>query len=189
MAQAVTATRPVTADELLGMPEGGMRRELIRGEVRAMPPPGEEHSDIATEFARHLGNHVRAQGLGRVYSELGFRLASDPDTVLIPDIAFVRAERITPGKRNPGYRLGTPDLAVEVVSPGDSADEVEEKVFEWLMSGCGMVVVLNPRRQTATVYRSFKDVVVLNRNEILDGAEMIPGWKLPLSQLFDGTLS
>lgn len=189
MAQAVTEPRLITADELLRMPERGVRRELIRGEIKEMPPPGEEHSDIATELARHLGNHVRAHGLGRVYGELGFRLASDPDTVLIPDVSFVRAERIAPGKRNPGYRMGTPDLAVEVVSPGDSADEVEEKVFEWLGSGCGLVVVVNPRRQTATLYRSFKNVAVLNRNEFLDGGEVVPGWKLQLSELFDGTLA
>src|SRR3982751_278418 len=106
MTQTVTESRLVTADELLRMPDNGMRRELIRGELKEMPPPGEEHSDIATELARHLGNHVRAHRLGRVYGELGFRTAVDPDTVLVPDISFVRAERIDPGNRNPGYRAG-----------------------------------------------------------------------------------
>jgi Uma2 family endonuclease len=188
MAQALTERHLVTADELLRMPNLGVRRELIRGELREMAAPGEEHADVATELARSLGNHVRARDLGRVYSELGYRVSADPDTVLIPDVSFVRAERVPAGRRNPGYRLGVPDVAVEVVSPHDSLDEVEEKVFEWLTSGCAMVIVVNPRRQTATVYRSFKQVMVLNRDEVLDCGDLVPGWTLRLADLFDGTV-
>jgi Uma2 family endonuclease len=188
MAHAVAEPRLVTADELLKMPENAGRHELIRGELRDMPPPGEEHSDVATELARHMGNHVRANRLGRVYGELGFRVSSDPDTVLIPDVSFVREERIAPGRRSQGYRIGTPDVAVEVVSPSDSIDAVEEKVFEFLLAGCSMVVVINPRRQTATVYRSFKNVVVLTRDEILEAGDLLPGWRIRLAELFDGTL-
>jgi Uma2 family endonuclease len=184
MANAVTEAGVVTADDLLMMPDRGMRRELVRGEVREMAPPGEEHSEIATELARLLGNHVRAHALGKVYSELGFRIASDPDTVLIPDVSFVRAERISQGPPNRGYRSEAPDLAIEVLSPGDSADEVEEKVFAWLLAGSRMVVVVNPRRHTATVYRSFKEVVVLSKNDAIDGGDVVPGWRLPLRELF-----
>jgi Uma2 family endonuclease len=184
MAHAVTETRVVTADDLLMMPDRGVRRELVRGEVREMAPPGEEHAEIATELIGHLRNHARAHSLGRVYGELGYRIASDPDTVLAPDVSFVRADRIGTGPRNRGFRSGAPDLAVEVVSPGDSVDEVEEKVFEWLMAGCRMVLVVNPRRRTATVYHSFKDVVVLGIDETLDGGDVVPGWTLPLRELF-----
>ena len=185
MAHAVTETRVVTADDLLMMPDLGVRRELVRGEVREMAPPGEEHSETHTELARLLGNHVRAHALGRVYVELGFRIASDPDTVLLPDVSFVRADRVAAGPRNPGYRSGAPDLVVEVLSPGDSFDEVEEKVFEWLAAGCRMVVLLNPRRRTATVYRSPGDFVRLTVADVLDGGDVVPGWKLPLRELFD----
>jgi Uma2 family endonuclease len=184
MAHAVTEESVVTADDLLMMPEMGTRRELVRGEVREMAPPGEEHSEIAAELARLLGNHVRPHALGRVYVELGFRIASDPDTVLAPDVSFVVAERIAAGPRNPGYRSGAPDLAVEILSPGDSFDEVEEKVFEWLAAGCRMVVVVNPRRRTATVYRSPSDFVRLTETDVLDGGDVVPGWTLPLRELF-----
>jgi Uma2 family endonuclease len=184
MAHAVTEARVVTADELLMMPHRGVRRELVRGEVREMAPPGEEHAESTTELVRLLGNHVRAHGLGKVYVELGFRLASDPDTVLIPDVSFVRADRIVAGPPNRGYRSGAPDLAVEVLSPNDSAEEVEEKVFLWLLAGCRMVVVANPRIRSATVYRSFKDVTVLSQDETLDGGDVVPGWTLPLRELF-----
>jgi len=184
MAHAATEARVVTADELLMMPDRGVRRELVRGEVREMAPPGEEHADVATEFAWFLGNHVRGHGLGKVYVELGFRIASDPDTVLIPDVSFVCADRIAPGPPNRGYRSGAPDLAVEVLSPNDSAEEVEEKVLSWLLAGCRMVVVVNPRIRSATVYRSFKDVTVLRQNDSLDGGDVVPGWTLPLRELF-----
>jgi Uma2 family endonuclease len=184
MAHAVTEAGVVTADDLLMMPDRGMRRELVRGEVREMAPPGEEHAETATELVRLLANHVRDHALGRVYVELGFRVASEPDTVLIPDVSFVRAERIAPGPPNRGYRSGAPDLAIEVLSPGDSVDEVEEKVFAWLLAGCRMVVVVNPRRHTATVYRSFKEVAVLSKNDVLDGGDVVPRWTLPLRELF-----
>lgn len=185
MAQAIIESRLITADELLRMPDDGLRRELIRGEVREMPPAGEEHCGIAAEFARRLGNFVHEHRLGRVFGELGCRIASDPDTVLAPDAAFIRADRLTPGKPNRGHRAGAPDLVLEVLSPGDSADQVEEKVWEWLAAGCRMVVVVNPRRRAGAVYRSFSDVVLLTENDVIDGGDVVPGWRMPLSVLFE----
>ncbi|HSU18076.1 Uma2 family endonuclease [Longimicrobium sp.] len=184
MAQAVTEAGLVTADELLRMPGDGVRRELIRGEIREMPPAGEEHSEIQGEFLRQLGNYVREHRLGKTYGELGCRLASDPDTVLAPDAAFIRAERLSRGRPNRGYRSGPPDLALEILSPSDSADALEEKVWEWLAAGCRMVVVVNPRRRTATVYRSFSEVTLLTENDEVDGGDVVPGWRMPVRELF-----
>lgn len=177
--------RHVSADELLRTSGDGLRRELRAGEVRVMAPAGEEHGAVAAEILVHLGHHVRAQGLGRVYTaETGFRISSSPDTVLAPDAAFVRRERIDAAGMGQGYRAGAPDLAVEVVSPYDSYGEVEEKVFDWLGAGCRMVVVVNPRKRTATVYRSRTDIVVLTEDDVLDGGEVVPGWRLPIRQIF-----
>lgn len=83
-----------------------------------------------------------------------------------------------------GYWPGAPDLAVEVVSPEDVYTELEEKVLEWLEAGTRMVVVVNPRKRAVTVYRSLSDVVVLTNHDILDGGDVVPGWKLPLGNLF-----
>jgi len=181
---AVASDLWVTADQLLGMPDDGLRRELVRGELREMAPPGEEHAEIATELIGHLRNHVRTHSLGRVYGKLGYRIASAPDTVLAPDVSFVRADRIGTGPRNRGFRSGAPDLAVEVVSPSDSVDEVEEKVFEWLMAGCRMVLVVNPRRRAATIYHSPSDLQRLTEDDAIDGGDVVPGWTLPLRELF-----
>ena len=185
MAYAVAEPRLITADELERMPQDGVRRELIRGELREMPPAGGEHGAVALEFARQLANHVRAHGLGRTYAaETGFRLASDPDTVLAPDAAFVRADRLA-GARTGGFLRGAPDLVLEVLSPGDSADEMEEKVWEWLGAGCRMVVIVNPRRRGVAVYRPAGKVLHLAGDDVLDGGDVVPGWMLRISELFD----
>lgn len=178
------AVEAFTADDLLAMPDDGLRRELIEGEVHVTPPPGEEHAVVAAEILISLGTHVRAMGLGRVHSEGGFRIASDPDTVLAPDVAFVSRERIEQVAIGKGYRAGAPDLAVDVVSPRDSFTEVEAKVARWLEAGCRMVVVVNPARRAATVYRSRDDIVLLAESDVLDGGDVVPGWTLPLRELF-----
>ncbi|MCA1791198.1 MAG: Uma2 family endonuclease [Thioalkalivibrio sp.] len=177
--------QPVTADELLTMPDDGLRRELVEGEVRLSPPPGEEHGVVAAEILISLGNHVRGSGLGRVHAaETGFKIATAPDTVMAPDVAFVSRERIEQAAIGTGYRAGAPDLAVEVVSPSDSFVEVEAKVARWLAAGCRMVVVVNPGRRAATIYRSREDIVLLTEADVLDGGDVVPGWRLPLRELF-----
>jgi Uma2 family endonuclease len=176
---------PVTADELLAMPDDGLRRELIDGEVHVTPPPGEEHGAIAAEILVSLGSHVRAHGLGRVFAaETGYRTGSNPDTVMAPDAAFVSRERIEQAAIGRGYRAGAPDLAVEVVSPGDSFVEVEAKVARWLAAGCRMVIVVNPARRAATVYRSHDEITLLSAGDVLEGGDVVPGWTLPLRELF-----
>jgi Uma2 family endonuclease len=178
-------TRLVTAEELLRMPEDGFRYELVGGELRKMTPAGGRHGRIAHEAGRSLGNHVAAHDLGAVYAaETGFKLATDPDTVRAPDVSFVRKERAEAMRDLEGYLPGAPDLAIEVISPGDSFSEVEEKVLEWLDAGTRMVVVMNPRRRTATVYRSREKIRVLNEDDVLDGADVVPGWRLALRELF-----
>jgi Uma2 family endonuclease len=82
------------------------------------------------------------------------------------------------------YFPGTPDLAVEVLSPNDRASEVEAKVRHWLRSGTRMVMVVDPETQTATVHTS-TTTVRLSANDALDGGDVVPGWKLPLRELFD----
>ncbi|HEV2146851.1 MAG TPA: Uma2 family endonuclease [Longimicrobiaceae bacterium] len=184
MAQTA-ASVAVTADELLRMPDDGLRRELVRGELREMTPAGYRHGSVAMRIGSHLHVHVEANDLGVAFAaETGFRLESAPDTVRAPDAAFVRKERVDATDDPEGFWPGAPDLAVEVVSPGDSFGEVEEKVFDWLAAGCRMVVVVNPRKRTATVYRSRSDIVVLTEDDELDGRDVVSGWRLPVREIF-----
>jgi UDP-glucose 4-epimerase len=162
------------AEELLAMPDDGFRYELVRGELRKMPPAGSEHGYIAMRLGLRLGRHAEANDLGRVYAaETGFKLASDPDTVRAPDAAFVSRERVVEVGHVEGYWPGAPDLAVEVVSPGDTHTEVVEKALAWLDAGSRMVLVVDPGRLTATVYRSLDDIRIVTEGDALDGADVL----------------
>jgi Uma2 family endonuclease len=186
MAEAAVASEAwVTADQLLEMPDDGLRRELVRGEVRVMTPAGSQHGRLAAQIVARLSAHVAEHGLGTVYAaETGFKLSSDPDTVRAPDAAFVARERVEAVGDIVEYWPGAPDLAVEVLSPSDRYYDVEEKVLEWLEAGCHMVIVINPRRRAATIYRSQTDVQLLTGNDAIDGGDVVPGWRLPLRELF-----
>lgn len=174
-----------TADELFMMPDDGFRYELVRGEIRRMPPAGSEHGAVIMNIGTPLDQFVKANGLGVVFgAETGFKIASEPDTVRAPDLAFVRRERIPEEGIPRGFWPGAPDLAVEVVSPGDTYTEVEEKVHDWLNAGTRMVLVLNPRTRTVAVYTSHTDVVRLTESDTLDGGEVLPGFTCRVAELF-----
>ena len=181
----VAKTQLVTAEELLDMSDDGYRYELVRGELRKMAPAGSGHSISGVRIAAPLFNHVNANDLGRVFgSDGGFLLTRDPDTVRAPDVAFVRRERVEAVGIPSGYWPGPPDLAVEKISPNDRYTEVYEKVDEWLEAGTGMVVVVNPRNRTATVRIPGKNPVILNEGDTLDGGDVVPGWRMPVADIF-----
>ena len=182
---SATLTKPVTADELLEMQDDGHRYELVKGELRMAPPPGSEHGEVTMNLAGSLFQHVKKNNLGVVYAaETGFKLESNPDTVRAPDVAFVRIETVQQTGRLPGYRSGSPDLVVEVLSPSDRVTSVEEKVAEWLEGGARMVWVVSPKLHTVTVYRSLTDIVTLTENDKLDGADVVPGFQMNLAEIF-----
>ena len=105
--------RVVSAEELELMPKDGFRYELVRGRLIRMSPVAPRHGDVTMALGSLLWQHVRANRLGRVWTEVGFRLFSNPDTVLAPDVAFVRADRLPPRDAKGFYR-GAPELAIEV---------------------------------------------------------------------------
>ena len=180
-----TTTKLMTADELLMMPEDGFHYELIRGELKRMSPPGEEHGRVTMELAAPLHAYVKLNRLGRVYAaETGFKLESNPDTVRAPDIAFVRAERIQSEDRVEGYGEGAPDLAVEVLSPGNTKREMTEKVEHYFAAGARLVWIVSPKLKTITVYRSPTDIVTLTEKDTLDGGEVVPGFQIPVAEIF-----
>ena len=180
-----TTQQLITAEELLLMPDDGYRYELVRGELKKMPPAGYQHGKIVVNLTTPLDQYVRANDLGVVCgAETGFVLASDPDVVRAPDVGFVSRERAEAAGEVLGYWPGAPDLAVEVVSPGDPYAEVEEKVLDWLEAGTRMVIVANPRRRVVTVYRSLTEMAMLTEADTLDGGDVVPGWTMPVREVF-----
>jgi Uma2 family endonuclease len=150
-----------------------------------MSPASFRHGEIAGNFYIPLGLYVRANGLGRVsMGDPGFMLARDPDLVLAPDVAFIHTDRLAPGAKAEGFLPLAPDLVLEVVSPGDTADEVAEKVEDWLNMGARMVVAISGRRRTVTVHRTGQPPKVLRGEEVFDGEDVVPGFRLPLPEIF-----
>jgi Uma2 family endonuclease len=180
-----TTSQLMTAEELLRLPRGQFRYELIEGELRQMSPAGYEHGKIAMRLGAALYQYVEEQQLGDVCTaETGFQLKSDPDTVRAPDVAFINRTRIAEVGDVRGYGHGAPDLAVEVVGPNDKVSEVEEKVAEWLAAGVKMVWVVSPKLHTLTVYRSRTDITTLTENDTLNGEQVVPGFQYPVARLF-----
>ncbi len=176
----------MTADDLLRLPRGRARHELVRGELRTMPPGGWDHGAEAMDVTLSLADHVRAHDLGRVSAgDTGFLLTTSPDTVRAPDVAFVRRERVPARGTQRGYFQGAPDLAVEVISPNDLYTEVDEKVAEWLEHGTRLVFVVNPRRRTVAVHRADGSVRILTVADMLDGEDVVPGWTLAVRDIFE----
>lgn len=184
MGISTKSTKYITVEELLRLPDDGFRYELVKGELRKMPPAGFEHGVLAIRIGSRLDQHVRLHDLGLVIAaETGFKLASNPDTVRAPDAGFVKKERL-PAELPKGYFPGAPDLAVEVISPDDTLVEVEEKIFDWFASGAKMVWVINPRHKTVKVYSSFTQVKVLVENDELNGEDLLPGFRYRISEIF-----
>jgi Uma2 family endonuclease len=171
----------MTAEELMQL-EGPNRHELIKGELLTMPPPQFEHGWIVANLATLLLLHVKANSLGYVCSEAGYKLESNPDTVLGPDVSFVARERLS--KTPDGYYPGAPDVAVEVLSPSDRRSRVEWKTALWLSLGARSVWVVNPKLRTVEVVHAGGERKVFHESdELVD--ETVPGFRVPLSEIFN----
>jgi Uma2 family endonuclease len=175
-----------TADELLLLPMGkGKTYELVLGELREMSPGGWRHGNVISNLHGRLFSFVNQHKLGMMFgAETGFKLTSNPDTVRAPDVAFIATKNIPKQLPDRGFWPGAPDLAVEVVSPGDTSGEVDETIDAWLEAGCQTVWVVNPKRETVTVYLSRTNVDVRTAGDTLNGDPVVPGFSCQVSDLF-----
>ena len=178
---STTQTHLMTAEELMNLDDDYHRHELIKGELLTMPPPKSVHGRVTANLTILLGLHAKANHLGNVYTESGYKLESDPDTVLGPDVSFLSNERLN--QAEDGYYDGPPDLAVEVLSPGDRKGYVERKLAIWLETGTRSVWLVNPRRRTVEVISSLDDRRTLHEtDELVD--DTVPGFRVKVSEIF-----
>lgn len=174
----------MTAEDLLRLPDDGMRHELIDGELRTMAPAGGPHGDAAGTIHGHLSRFVYDHPVARVLAaETGFTVRQSPDRVRAPDVAVLSTARIPSGGLPPGYIPGAPDLAVEVVSPGDTATEVLEKVDEWLDADARMVWVVYPSLLRLFVHRPGWSVAQRGPDDEVDGDDLLAGFKMRVRDL------
>ena len=180
----VTSERLMSADELLRLGLPGKSTELVRGRLIVREPPGTHHGRVQSNLNVLLGGFVRAHRLGAVFGQhTGFRIASSPDTVRAPDLAFVRQERVAliPSR---GYAALAPDLVAEILSPDDRPGEVLAKVGEWLTAGVELAWLIDPGRQVAHVYHSDGSVTAIASDGRLDGEGVVPGFSCAIAELF-----
>jgi Uma2 family endonuclease len=182
----MSTTTLVTAAQLLTLPAGmGKRYELVAGELRVMSPSGWRHGMVVDNIHFLLGTYIRQHDLGRCFgAETGFLLKRKPDTVRGPDFAFIAKQNLPADEPKEAYWPGAPDLAVEVLSPGDTMGEVDEKIEEWLTTGCAAVWVVDPKLQTVTIYQSMTNVVVKTVSETMQGDPIVPGFSCAVDEFF-----
>ena len=180
---------PVTPEDLDRMPDN-VAFELVNGTLveRNM---GLESSKIAGRILGLLFLFLRARPLGELFmSDAGFQcFADDSNKVRRPDVSFIRNGRL-PGNKTPkGWGRIAPDLVVEVISPNDIADDVQEKVTEWLAAGVSLVWVVYPSTRTVRVHRPHLSpsgrVSDLTDADTLSGEEVLPGFTCSLREIFD----
>jgi Uma2 family endonuclease len=181
----VESTTLLTADDLLSVPDPDLPHELLRGVLRRVMPASGVHGLMVGEVFYALGQHVRAQGLGVLFTEAtGFLLARHPDTVLCPDVAFVASERLAAAGLGRPFPELAPDLAVEVRSPGDRLSEVQAKVGEYLAAGVRAVWVVDPAARTVRVHLEGGGERTFAAPDVLDGGDVLPGFRCPVAALF-----
>jgi Uma2 family endonuclease len=175
-----------TAEDLLALADDSWRYELVQGQLVRMPPTNLEHSDIAGNLFLALRSFVDARGLGRVtMPETGFVIsdATEPDTVLAPDLAFIRAGRIpeSGAETSRAFPRLAPDLVIEIASPSQHRPEMAAKARLWLSAGTHCAWVIWPVSREVDVWVPGKmERATLTDEDILRGDEILPGFELPI---------
>lgn len=177
----------LTAEGLWEMPEvPGKRFELVEGELVELPGAGALHNLIAALIYRLLHAHCEGGGLGFVFTDgIGYILGRRPDRVRVPDVSFVSQGRVPESGLPEGFWPSAPDLAVEVVSPSDRADEVRRRVRDYLEAGTRLVWLVWPRQRSVTVYAADGAVRELGEGDELDGGAVLPGFRVRVAELFE----
>lgn len=176
----MVTTRSVTDEELLRLPKDGQRYELVDGELRAMSPAGWKHEVIVVRLAARLLAFVGPKRLGDVLGSNAL-YAMPSGNRRGPDVSFIVAGRLSPD--SPPFPQLAPDLAVEVLSPGDKPREVLDKVGEYLQSGVRLVWVIDPAGRKAVVHRSLSGVREIGEGDALEGEDVIPGFRCSLAEI------
>lgn len=174
-----------TDEEFMALPNDGHRYEIVNGELIDMGNPGALHGNIAIILSSALFAVVNAQKLGALFdSSTAFKMSNGNKRS--PDISFFAKERLQGMTELPtGFLEGAPDLVIEILSPGNTVEEIEEKVTEYFDNGARLVWVISPTQHYVLVYRCAQEPDRLLKSvDAFDGEEVIPGFMLPVADLF-----
>jgi Uma2 family endonuclease len=179
---AMKLKSPATIDDLLKCPKDGRKYELVDGEI-LVSPAGFQHAQIVARIVHIIATFLEAHPMGQVCADnLGINFPNG--NLRSPDVTFVRNEKVPVGKAAEAFAEFIPDLAVEVLSPPDSLKEVGEKIGEFLECGVPVVWLVDPERQTVTIYRSLSQTEQLSSKDIITAEPILPGFSCSVSRFF-----
>ena len=176
----------MTNAEYMAMPDDDKRYELHEGVLIEQPSATVIHALIVSLLVMMVGNDIRGQKLGRVFGDnLDYLLGEG--IILKPDVSFVAASRVEGGL--PNYFHFAPDLAVEVLSPSNSASEISYKVITYLRYGSRLIWIIDPAQKIVTVHEPGTEGTILSRvltrDDTLTGGEILPDFRLLVREIFD----
>jgi Uma2 family endonuclease len=181
--------KPMTTEEFLALPDDGVERWLIKGRVREwnMPTRNRRHSRIMARICQLLGNWLdaRPEPRGELYSgDAACRLADDPETIVGIDVAYTDADLAKKDPEETTIIDGIPTLAIEILSPSDTMEKIDEKVALYGAVELPLVWFIHPRHRTVTVYQPGEEPVLFNVKQELSGEPHLPGLKLRVESIF-----
>lgn len=165
------------------LPDDGKKYELTHGVLIEMPPPKPNHNLIAAWIVTFVNLYLLKNKLGLAITEMGVRLFADDSTLYFPDVAYISFARL-PDPDLTKYIPMAPDLAVEIVSPSNTSEEISTKVSDYLRAGTQLVWVIYPKTQMTYVYQPDGRYQIVDGNGVLSGGEVLPGFTLPLHDIF-----
>ena len=173
---------PATLQDLLNTPKDGNKHELVDGEI-VVSPAGMRHSEVAINIGGLIWEFLQKNPIGKVYaSDVG--IAFPNGNVRSPDVTYVSIAKLPEGRSPETFGEVIPDLAVEVLSPSDSLKELGRKIGEFLENGVPIVWLVDPARQTVTVYRSLTETQQLTSKDTITAEPVLPGFSVPISRFF-----
>lgn len=173
----------LSIEDFQRLPDDGALYELNEGELVTVTRPTARHTLVALRVQQSLAGYAQDRKLGEVLPEAAFLISREPPSVRAPDVSFVSRARIAETNLDAWFE-GAPELAVEVVSPSESAEDLETKVVQYLAADARAVWVIYPKTRTVHVHESGGAVRVLAAGDVLESPELFPGWAVNVSELF-----
>src|SRR6185437_2388615 len=185
----ITLNPAITTEEMLALPSNGVERWLIHGQLREKPMTVRNrwHSRIMVRAAKFLDNWLDQQPEPHgaiLCGEAGCRLRRDPDTTVGIDVVYISAELAARESDETSLIDGVPVLVVEILSPSDTQEQVDEKIDGYLQAGVALVWVIDPHDRTVTIYHPGDEPGFVNVRQELSGDPHLPGFRVPVAHLF-----
>lgn len=168
--------RLYTAEEYSALGADHKYSELVRGVIEVRDSPSWPHEYTVMKIGHAISTYLEANPLGAVGGSVNVETERNPDTVRLPDVAFITYERMEPEM--------APDLVVEVLSPSNTLREMERKMAEYFANGTRLMWVADPTNWTVAVYSPNAKPYIVGRGEILDGGDVLPGFRVEVKALF-----